>query len=122
MGEENSLKLQQGKSPIHLAAIKGDLEKVELLIQAGIDVDITDESGNTFIHLAAREGKAGILYRYLHEIDVNSVNDDNETALHMAVRNGHMHAVILLIQKADLKIMNSSQESSMLRVRALMQV
>ena len=45
MDDESGLTLPQGKTPLHLAAMKGDENKVQLLINAGADPDTKDESG-----------------------------------------------------------------------------
>ena len=43
----------QGASALHIASIFGQLEIVELLIQAGVDLNQADREGSTPVHAAA---------------------------------------------------------------------
>lgn len=42
----------EGKSPLHIAAQKGDLETVRVLIEANADIDIKDETSKTPLYYA----------------------------------------------------------------------
>ena len=109
--ESGQLKFAEGKTPLHLAAMKGDYEKIDFLLKAGADPDAQDEGGNTFIHLAAREGKEKVLNQFVGTVDFNRKNDESETPLHLAVRSGNPNVIKMLLKKADLTVRNSSEET-----------
>ena len=105
------LVLPKGRNALHLAALKGDLTKVELLLSAGVSAEIQDDSGNTFFHLAARADQQEIVERFIDQVDVNAVNTEAETALFFAVRCGHTDIITILLKKSNLKLKNSSGET-----------
>ena len=41
---------EDGETPLHLAAGKGDVEEVKRLLNAGADVKARDEDGRTALH------------------------------------------------------------------------
>ena len=54
--------ISQGvKTPLHIAAVKGDSAKIRLLLDLGISWESTDPDGNTLYHLAARENCTAVL-------------------------------------------------------------
>lgn len=69
-----------------------------------IDLDATDEWGNTALHVAARYGNsemADILLR--NGADINLMDGCGETALHIAARDGNQDTVVMLMKHgADL--------------------
>jgi len=50
-------KYNVGQTPLHLAAIKGHPEVLEVILGAGAEVDILDKYGHTALHLAAGAGR-----------------------------------------------------------------
>lgn len=61
------------------AAIANDLPLIELLVEAGIDINMTDEKGETLLHKTAQPN---IWLPLLEKgIDVNAQNNEGETAL-----------------------------------------
>ena len=48
--------LQDGRAPLHLAALSGSEQVLALLLGAGADVNLTDNSGMTALHKAATLG------------------------------------------------------------------
>lgn len=49
-----------GESPLHYAARKGDLETVQALVEAGASIDIEDNSSTTPLFLAETQGKRDV--------------------------------------------------------------
>ena len=50
-----------GDALLHLAAQRGDKRTVELLLRAGIDVNLVGDMGNTALHYAQTEEVASLL-------------------------------------------------------------
>jgi len=46
----------EGESCLHIAAIRGDIRAVELLIKAGLDINKPGDMGNTPLHYANKFG------------------------------------------------------------------
>ena len=51
----------EGRTPLHLAALKGDSETVKVLISAGADIHALNEEGATPLHLAAESGHSEVV-------------------------------------------------------------
>ena len=49
------------KTPLHIAAVKGDIAKIFLLLDLGVSAKSRDPDGNTLYHLAAREQGTDVL-------------------------------------------------------------
>ncbi len=107
LGEHN-LSFPPGPTPLHIAAMQGEVEKLRELIRLGADPTSRDQNGNTFYHLAARHNKAEVLTAFMNRVDVNSKNNDGDTPLHLAAYDGHEEAVSALLKKAKLNVVNSN--------------
>src|SRR5690242_2610644 len=59
-----------GDALLHLAAQRGDVRTVELLLRAGIDVNQIGDMGNTALHYAQTEEMARLLLRHGASADV----------------------------------------------------
>jgi ankyrin repeat protein len=85
---------------LHLAAFKGQLEVMELILGVhGIDVNArVPETGKTALHLAAREGHLTVVQRLVADktIDISLQDVDGKTALHLSEDNGHRKIAKLL--------------------------
>lgn len=88
-------------TPLHLAARKGFLDIVELLIQAGAFVNIPNREGHFPIHLAAAAGKTEVVKLLLAARSRRNPKDkpDKNTPLHLACSKGHNAIVKLLLAK-----------------------
>ncbi|PNF15106.1 hypothetical protein B7P43_G16000 [Cryptotermes secundus] len=69
-----------------------------------IDMDATDEWGNTALHVAARCGNSEVVDILLRNgADINLMDGYGETALHIAARDGNQDTVVMLMKHgADL--------------------
>jgi ankyrin repeat protein len=87
-----------------LAASHGRLDMVQLLVEAGADVNIRDEDGSTSLMCAAEHGHAGIVKYLLHnpETDVQAKDNDGLTALAVAMEAGHRDLGVLLYANTSL--------------------
>lgn len=89
-----------GRTALHLAVLNERVDVVRTLLEAGAEVDITDQRfGFRPLHLSARKGNAGVselLVRYGADLDAQSLR--GKTALHLAVINGHLAVVTILLK------------------------
>jgi tyrosine-protein kinase len=91
---------EDGSTPLHLAAEKGDPELVEVLLKHGADTSIRDSTGTTALHVAVRSDFAHIV-RLLVEVGRADVQERNSStgwvALHEAAFRGHLESARMLI-------------------------
>ncbi|XP_037553360.1 protein phosphatase 1 regulatory subunit 12A-like, partial [Nematolebias whitei] len=102
---------KSGGTALHVAAAKGYVEVLKLLIQAGYDVNIKDNDGWTPLHAAAHWGKeeaCRILVENLCDMDI--VNKMGQTALDVADEDvlGYLEELqkkqnLLMNEKKDVK-------------------
>ncbi|XP_061185474.1 BRCA1-associated RING domain protein 1-like [Saccostrea echinata] len=89
----------KGETPLQVACIKGDLEKVQSLLSSGANPNNRDNAGWTPLHEACHYGHVEIAERLITAgalIDVPGT--ENETPLHDAVRHLKVDCVKLLVQ------------------------
>ena len=91
---------------VQVSVQAGKVDKIRCLLKLGADARATDLNGNTYFHLAARDGRTEVLEAFIGDVDVTSSNNDGDSALHLAAKNGHVDAVKLLLQKSKLDARN----------------
>ena len=83
-----------------LAAANGDIHLLQLLIENGANLGLTDSNGETVAHKAARNGHADIIAllaeQHLSILDIP--NNDGCTPIYLAVSCGYAEVVTLLIK------------------------
>ena len=91
--------LENGMTALHVAAIFGHIEIVELLIANGTDVNATDNKfGATSLYGAAGAGQKDIAELLISNgAIVNAKIPRGDTALHAAIMFGHKEVIELLI-------------------------
>ncbi|XP_075058880.1 ankyrin repeat domain-containing protein 6 isoform X3 [Mixophyes fleayi] len=88
-----------GRTPLHLAANKGHLNVVQILLKAGCDLDIQDDGHQTALHRAAVVGNSDILAVLIQEgCALDRQDKDGNTALHEAAWHGFSQSVKLLVK------------------------
>ncbi|KAM3607245.1 uncharacterized protein V6R79_004076 [Siganus canaliculatus] len=92
-------KNHKGETPLHLAAIKGDVEAVKELLDQGADPNLKDNAGWTPLHEACNLGHQAVVEVLVSKgALLNTPGYENDSPLHDAVRNGHLAVVKLLLQ------------------------
>jgi ankyrin repeat protein len=78
-----------GDTPLHVAAVHGDVEIVRLLLQAGAKVDVQGEHGYTPLHEAIAQKHKGVAEVLLQAgASVDLPNSDGVTPRKMMQRSG----------------------------------
>lgn len=96
----NKLAIGNDKTPLHIAAEKGLLKIVEMLVDAGADVnakELVDEKmpeyssdGRSVLHMAVKEGHIEtVTYLLQHDADIYATDKHGHTVLHYAAAYGH---------------------------------
>ena len=87
-----------GRTALHMALGKGNIETVNLLLARGAAMKSLDDSGITPLYYAAIGGNKDCLLAVLRSgVDVNQQNIKNETALHVASQYGNLASVKVLL-------------------------
>ncbi|KAF4076520.1 hypothetical protein AMELA_G00215960 [Ameiurus melas] len=90
---------ERGETPLHMAAIRGDVKQVKELIGLGADVNVKDFAGWTPLHEACNLGYYDVAKVLIGAgAEVNTQGLDDDTPLHDASSSGHKDIVKLLLQ------------------------
>jgi len=113
-GNPADTRSEQVLPPLHLAAIAGDVDLIQELINAGKPTHTTDNQGNTFLHTAVLAGKGYRVFSFLHLYDralferlihipnylgyrpSTLVDQEERNVLHRAVLDGNRELVSTL--------------------------
>ncbi|NXW47797.1 ANKR6 protein, partial [Nyctiprogne leucopyga] len=90
---------KHGRTPLHLAAHKGHLHVVQVLLKAGCDLDIQDDGDQTALHRAAVIGNTDVIAALIQEgCALDRQDKDGNTALHEACWHGFSQSAKVLIK------------------------
>uniref|UniRef100_A0A8C1RFP7 Ankyrin repeat domain 12 n=1 Tax=Cyprinus carpio TaxID=7962 RepID=A0A8C1RFP7_CYPCA len=90
---------ERGETPLHMAAIRGDVKQVKELIELGADVNVKDFAGWTPLHEACNLGYYDVAKVLIGAgAEVNTQGLDDDTPLHDASSSGHKDIVKLLLR------------------------
>jgi len=85
--------------------LQGEIEEAKQVIANGADVNQVDNHGNSVLHIAAQNGRAGIIEDLiLNGADVNYGNNHQNTAIHLAAQNGWDEVAGHLLRAKKLKV------------------
>ncbi|XP_048224481.1 ankycorbin isoform X2 [Perognathus longimembris pacificus] len=89
----------EGKTAFHLAAAKGHVECLRVMVTHGVDVTAQDTAGHSALHLAAKNGHPECIKRLLQsKCPAENVDSCGKTALHYAASQGCLLAVQALCE------------------------
>jgi len=108
--EAIQLFLAQGKDPnktyvggvtaLHVAAMRGNGDVVEILTEAGANTNLADDMGQTPIFFASTRSVCKALKRHRARLEVK--NKNGQTAAHLAARNGFAFVLHWLADQMEL--------------------
>uniref|UniRef100_A0A2I3HB36 Retinoic acid induced 14 n=1 Tax=Nomascus leucogenys TaxID=61853 RepID=A0A2I3HB36_NOMLE len=114
----------EGKTAFHLAAAKGHVECLRVMVTHGVDVTAQDTTGHSALHLAAKNSHHECIRKLLQsKCPAESVDSSGKTALHydgnipllLAVQNGHSEIChFLLDHGADVNSRNKSGRTALM--------
>ncbi|XP_046532189.1 ankyrin repeat domain-containing protein 6 isoform X13 [Equus quagga] len=88
---------KHGRTPLHLAANKGHLSVVQILLKAGCDLDVQDDAGDTALHVAAALNHKKVVKILLEAgADGTIVNNAGQTPLETARYHNNAEVALLL--------------------------
>jgi len=72
---------------LHIAAASGNIAIVQMLKEHGAHINVQDDSGDTPLHYATREGQQAVVRYLLMECGADPLakNEDGETPMDLAV-------------------------------------
>ncbi|XP_048350394.1 ankyrin repeat domain-containing protein 6 isoform X3 [Sphaerodactylus townsendi] len=90
---------KHGRTALHLAAHKGHLGVVQILLKADCDVDVQDDGDQTALHRATVVGNTDVIAALIHEgCALDRPDKDGNTALHEASWHGFSQSAKLLVK------------------------
>ncbi|XP_054018556.1 ankyrin repeat domain-containing protein 6 isoform X2 [Dryobates pubescens] len=90
---------KHGRTPLHLAAHKGHLHVVQVLLKAGCDLDIQDDGEQTALHRAAVVGNTDVIATLIQDgCALDRQDKDGNTALHEACWHGFSQSAKVLVK------------------------
>ncbi|XP_012495976.1 PREDICTED: ankycorbin isoform X1 [Propithecus coquereli] len=89
----------EGKTAFHLAAAKGQVECLRVMVTHGVDVTAQDTTGHSALHLAAKNSHHECIRKLLQsKCPAESIDSSGKTALHYAAAQGCLQAVQVLCE------------------------
>ncbi len=88
-----------GSLPIHIAAVRGDIDEIDTLLSHGALINAKGEHGYTPLHESVEQGHTAAVKLLLERgADTAARNDDNLTPYDLA-KLTHQQEILLLLEK-----------------------
>ena len=116
MNIDVNLKDTVGRTPLHIAAERGNIDVAMFLIENGANVNGADANGNTpLVFIINKTGNPKVIQRLLEKgASVNAQNRTGETALMYAAWHGYSAIVQLLLEnRADVTLKNKQGNTAL---------
>ncbi|KAM9815468.1 ankyrin repeat domain-containing protein 27 isoform 3-T3 [Syngnathus typhle] len=109
---------ERGYTPLHVAAVCGQAQLIDLLVAKGAPVNATDYHTLTPLHLACQKGYQGAALLLLHyKADADAQDNNGNTPLHLACMYGHEDCVKALVyydfQRCSLDLANDKGDTAL---------
>ena len=96
----NSIKSDDGFTPLHLAAYEGYAPLIETLIKFGAQVDMRTNNFRTPLHIASIKGNLTEIQALIqNEADINAKDLDGNTPCHYCSEHGHRLCLKFLLTR-----------------------
>merc|ERR1712141_956644 len=117
-GDVNIRASQHGQTALMLAVSHGRLDMVQVLVEAGADLNIRDEDGSSALMCAAEHGQTEIVKHLLAHPDTDIFAKDNDglTAMAVAMEAGHRDLGVVLY--ANMSVSRGASPYSSMRLRS----
>ncbi|XP_074646412.1 ankyrin repeat domain-containing protein 27-like [Tubulanus polymorphus] len=88
----------RGFTALHVSALYGHADIIEILAESGGVVNATDYHGSTPLHIACQKGHQNVTLMLLDKkAQVNAADNDGNTSLHLCTANGHEDCLKALV-------------------------
>ena len=103
-------------TPLHDAAMHGNLKQVILLMDRGATFS-NAQNGYSPLHYACENGHLSVARKILerHPFQIHYVTKNQDTALHVAARNGHA-AIVKFLLDSGIPVTHNAQKASFLDI------
>jgi ankyrin repeat protein len=86
-----------GDKPIHIAATRGDINEIQLILSQGADINCKGEHGYTALHDAVEQGhRDAVDYLLKHGANPEALNDDGVSPAELAKLLDESEILVLL--------------------------
>jgi ankyrin repeat protein len=90
------------RTPLLIAASKGDLAAYDMLVEAGADIKVRDLASRSVLNHACASGKFAMVQKLLrHGVDINDDTFGVSSPLLEAASRGHYEICLLLLERGD---------------------
>ncbi|KAJ5964750.1 uncharacterized protein N7479_004626 [Penicillium vulpinum] len=92
---------KSGLTPLIYAAVHGDTEVIQLLLENGADINTMDNNGRSVFFHAALQNKFTNLTALFTSVNIKNIHQPDRygrTPLHVATSSGHLQSVLTLLK------------------------
>lgn len=107
-GVDITIKNKLNETPMHFAAMSGDLFITKILIERGLDLNVTNKNNHTPIMLAAGNKHIKLVKLLLeNKADINTEDINNDNLMHLCILNDMYDILLLLIGNRKNRVINN---------------